>query len=80
MNDTQRMTELVGAVLAGVGAAVVPWVSLTTVFGKLDVSGMEGDGQIVLALAVLAGLAALIGKKGAVVALGLIGGAVMIYE
>lgn len=80
MNDTQRMTGLVGAVLAGVGAAVVPWVSLTTVFGKLDVSGMEGDGQIVLALAVLAGLAALIGKKGAVVALGLIGGAVMIYE
>lgn len=36
--------------LAAVGA-FLPWVTLTTVFGSLSVSGMVGDGKVSLVLA-----------------------------
>lgn len=59
---------------------MLPWATLTTAFGSIEVSGMDGDGKVALALAVLAGLATMTGNEGSMVVLGLLGGILMGYE
>lgn len=60
MNDRRTNlaagTALVCALLALIGA-VLPWATVDTFLGNLSVSGTDGDGQIVIGLAIVAGLA-----------------------
>jgi hypothetical protein len=57
--DTKRLVLLLaaGAVILG---SVLPWATVTTVFGTISLAGTEGDGIITLIGGVVAGLAVLI--------------------
>jgi hypothetical protein len=57
---TQRTAALVaiaGAVMLGVGC-LLPWATITTGLGSASVNGIEGDGVIILGIALIIGIAA----------------------
>lgn len=60
---------LVGAVLAAVGS-FLPWLNINTAFGSISRNGMEGDGIIVLVVALVVGLIAASRLGGAGIAKG----------
>lgn len=57
--DTKRIGGLMAAAAVMVGS-LMPWATVATVFGSVDVAGTEGDGVITLIGAVVVGLAVLI--------------------
>ena len=91
MLNSQRTNLAAGialfcALLAVIGA-VLPWATVDTFLGDLSVSGTDGDGQIVIGLAIVAGLAvagALMLKKRwlavLAVVLGIVMAAITVYD
>ncbi len=58
---TMYIAGLVSAIAVVVGA-LLPWVSVSTAFGTLSVSGTEGDGVLTIGGAVVAGALLLFGR------------------
>ncbi len=58
---TMFIAGLVSAIAVVVGA-LLPWVSVSTAFGTLSVSGTEGDGVLTIGGAVVAGALLLFGR------------------
>jgi hypothetical protein len=80
MATNRQNLGALGAIAAGIGAAVLPWAKVASVFGSLEISGMDGDGKIALVLAVLALLAAASDQAWSLMLLGFVGAALMVYE
>lgn len=61
----QMQPRLVWFGVAGCAVALagsfMPWVTINSVFGSIGVNGTEGDGKITAVLAIVAGLAAILG-------------------
>jgi hypothetical protein len=55
LDMTGRYIALVGALLVAAGS-FLPWVSINSLFGTISKNGIEGDGQITLALGVMMGI------------------------
>lgn len=56
-------TPLIIAIVAAAGITIgslLPWFSLTTIFGTLSASGMEGDGVFTLIAGILLGIVAVV--------------------
>ena len=71
---------LAGCALVAVGS-FLPWVKITVLFGTLSKDGIEGDGKLTLALAVLTAAVAWWGvKKIPTLACGLVLVAVAVFE
>lgn len=74
---TMFTAALVGAVVIVVGA-LLPWVTVSTAFGTISVSGTEGDGVITLVCGVIAAALLVLGRgrKTAAILAMLVGGLV----
>jgi hypothetical protein len=53
---TAALVAIAGAVMLGVGC-LLPWATITTGFGSASLNGIEGDGVIVLGIALVIGIA-----------------------
>lgn len=73
-----RMVLLGGAILVIVGS-LMPWATVRTVFGTVNVNGTQGDGVITLAMGAVLGLVGLAyrGKPGKLYSLGAAGFAII---
>ena len=61
MNNTKKVT-LIALVLTAIGS-FLPWASIQSVFGTIEVSGTSGDGIITLLLAIVTGCFICFGSK-----------------
>lgn len=78
--STFQKLALAGAAVAAVGS-LLPWASVSSVFGTISKSGMDGDGVITLVLAVAAGALVLTRKApGVVIALMALIGVVAVID
>lgn len=65
-----KSIALIACAVAAI-SSFMPWASVQTVFGQIDVAGTNGDGRLTIVLALIAGLFCCIEKK-AVLILGMI--------
>lgn len=51
---THSQWRLAGCIAGGgvIAGSLLPWATLTTVFGQIDISGTQGDGKITLAIGI----------------------------
>lgn len=77
--DSKRVALLIAAAAVIVGS-IMPWATVRTVFGSVDVAGTDGDGVLTLIGGAAAGVAALLRRHvlGAI-AFGLVG-AIALYD
>lgn len=53
MNNKLKTLALVACAFA-VGGSLMPWLSVHSIFGTVDIDGLSGDGKFTLAFAVIA--------------------------
>src|SRR5262245_4192671 len=71
------------AILAGVGL-LFPWASIVTIFGRIEVNGLDtDDGKIVLGAAIAVAVLAFLGRRGSLIAaavVAILGAALCLFE
>jgi len=84
--NNPKIILLAGAALMVLGS-LLPWATMTSVFGNVEVTATEGDGAITLVIGILIGLGALLmkskpGKRGGIASsiFGVIAGIVAIID
>lgn len=66
MKTNSKLVSLIACCIAAIGS-LMPWASIKSIFGTIDISGTVGDGQFTLILAFLMLGCCFIAKRGVLV-------------